>query len=158
MEKENTIKTAENNIVGIEEKLNIAKSEYDYAEKNITTDTNTNNIERDVANGYSLIESAFQTIEPSLKTIRETLLLETKNDPAYGALSENNPSLKTQAENLYEQIYTESKTIETTMSEVRSKNTSLTTILSGLIEMKKIIGDINTMTSLAISELRASKT
>lgn len=158
LEKENTLKTAQNNIISLSEKVNIAQSEYEYAEKNITTDTTTNNIERDVANGYALIESTFQVIEPSLKSIRDTLLLETKNDPAYGALSENNPSLKIQAENLYDQISAESKAMETTIIEVRSKNTSLTSILSGLIEMRKLIGDINTMTSLAISGLRASKT
>lgn len=157
LEKENTLKTTNNNITSLEEKLNIAQNEYEYAEKNITTDTTTNNIERDVANGYSLLESTFQIIEPTLKDISDTILLKTKSDPAYGALGEKNPSLKAQVESLYDQAVTDSKSIETTLAEVRSHNTSLTSVLGGLIEMKKLIGEINTLTSLVISELRASR-
>lgn len=130
----------------------------DYAQKNAGNNTTSNDIERDVANGYSLIESTYQVITPSLKTISDTLLLNMKDDPAYGALSENNPALKAQVESLYAQVQTESIAIQDTLTDVRAHTDSLTSVLTGLTEMRKLVGDLNSLVSIAVSELRASTT
>lgn len=128
-QQQNSITTSEANIKSLEEKLALTKSDLDYTEKNITTNTNTNNIERDVANAYSLIESSYQAINPAIKSISETLLLESKATATYGAIGENTPDLKLQLEKLYTTILDDQKKIETTMSDVRSKGNSLTNIL-----------------------------
>lgn len=157
-QQENGIITSEANIKSLEEKLALAKSDLTYTEKNIDTNTNTNNIERDVANAYSLIESSYQLITPSIKTLTDTLLLESKSTSTYGAIGENNPELKSQLEKLYTKILEEEKSIQSTMTEVRGKTTSLTSVLVWLTEMRTTISDLSSLTSLAISVLRASKT
>lgn len=128
-QQQNSITTSEANIKSLEEKLALTKGDLDYTEKNIITNTNTNNIERDVANAYSLIESSYQAINPAIKSISETLLLESKATATYGAIGENTPDLKLQLEKLYTTILDDQKKIETTMSDVRSKGNSLTNIL-----------------------------
>lgn len=158
LEQNNAISTSEANIKALQEKLDLAKSLLDYAQKNAGNNTTSNDIERDVANGYSLIESTYQVITPSLKTISDTLLLNMKDDPAYGALSENNPALKAQVESLYAQVQTESIAIQDTLTDVRAHTDSLTSVLTGLTEMRKLVGDLNSLVSIAVSELRASTT
>lgn len=157
-QQQNSITTSEANIKSLEEKLALTKSDLDYTEKNIITNTNTNNIERDVANAYSLIESSYQAINPAIKSISETLLLESKATATYGAIGENTPDLKLQLEKLYTTILDDQKKIETTMSDVRSKGNSLTNILVWLTEMRTTISDLNSMTALSISVLRGSRT
>lgn len=108
IQQKNNITTSEANIKSLEERLAIAKSDLDYTEKNIDTSTNTNNIERDVANAYSLLESSYQMIIPSLKTLRDTMLLESQSTSTYGAIGENDPALKMQFEAMYTKIVAES--------------------------------------------------
>ena len=157
-QQENGIITSEANIKSLEEKLALAKSDLAYTEQNISTNTNTNNIERDVANAYSLIESSYQLINPSLKTLRETLLLDSQATSTYGAIGENNPSLKTQFEKLYTKVVEEEKDIQTTITEVRRQTNSLTSILVALTELRATISDLSTLTALSISVLRESRT
>jgi hypothetical protein len=158
IQQKNSITTSEANIKSLEEKLALAKSDLDYTEKNIDTSTNANNIERDVANAYSLIESSYQMIIPSLKTLRETMLLEAQSTSTYGAIGENDPALKRQFETLYNKIHSESGTIQTSVTDVRTNSTSLTSVLVGLTEMRTFIGDLSTFSTLSISVLRASRT
>jgi multidrug efflux pump subunit AcrA (membrane-fusion protein) len=73
-----TLTETEADIHLLEGKVTLSENELKYAKQNITTDTTSNNIERDVANGYSLLESSYQTLSPSLKTISDILLLENK--------------------------------------------------------------------------------
>lgn len=157
-QQENTIITSDANIKSLEEKLALAKSDLDYTQQNITTNTNTNNIERDVANAYSLIESSYQLINPSLKTLRETLLLDSQATATYGAIGENNPSLKLQLEKLYTKVTEEEKDTQATMTEVRWQTNSLTSILIGLTELRTTISDLSALTALSISVLRESRT
>lgn len=157
-QQKNSIITSEANIQSLEERLTLAKSDLDYTEKNIDTNTTTNNIERDVANAYSLIESSYQLLSPSIKTINETLLMESRATTTYWAIGENNPELKLQFEKLYTKILEEEKTIQSTIGEVRSKTTSLTSILVWLTEIRTTISDLSSLTALSISVLRASRT
>lgn len=157
-QQNNSISTSEANIKSAEEKLALAKSDLDYTKQNIDTTTTTNNIERDVANAYSLIESSYQLINPSLKTLRDTLLLDSQATSTYWAIGENNPSLKLQLEKLYIKITEEEKNVQTTMTEVRWKMNSLTSILVGLTELRTTISELSTLTALSISVLRDSKT
>lgn len=157
-QQQNTIITTEASIKSLEEKLELAKNDLSYTEQNINTTTDTNNIERDVANGYSLIESSYQLISPTLKSLRDTLLLESKATSTYGAIGENNPELKLQLEKLYAKLNEAEKNIESTMTEVRGQTNSLTSILVGLTEMRSTIGDLSSFTALSISVLRASRT
>lgn len=157
-QQENGIVTSEANIKSLEEKLALTKSDLTYTEQNISTNTNTNNIERDVANAYSLIESSYQLINPSLKTLRETLLLDSQATSTYGAIGENNPSLKLQLEKLYNKVIEEEKDVQKTMTEVRWQTSSLTSILVGLTELRTTISDLSALTALSISVLRESRT
>ncbi len=157
-QQKNNISTSEANIRSLEEKLALAKSDLSYTEQNIDTNTNTNNIERDVANAYSLIESSYQLITPSIKTLSDTLLLESKATTTYWAIGENNPELKLQLEKLYTKVLEEEKTIQSTMTEARGKTTSLTSMLVWLTEMRTTISDLSSLTALSVSVLRASRT
>lgn len=74
----NALAAANSDLSLLAGKVTLAENELKYAEQNITTDTTSNNIERDVSNGYSLLESSYQILSPSLKTISDTLLLENK--------------------------------------------------------------------------------
>ena len=44
------------------------------------------------------------------------------------------------------------------MNEVRTNSNSLTSVLSGLTEMKKLMNDLSTLSSLSVSTLRVSQT
>ncbi|MBX9808774.1 efflux RND transporter periplasmic adaptor subunit, partial [Candidatus Gracilibacteria bacterium] len=157
-QQKNTISTSEANIKSLEDKLALAQNDLKYTEENINTTTTTNNIERDVANAYSLIESSYQLITPSLKTLSDTLLLESQATSTYGAIGENNPALKLQMEKLYIKLKEQNDTIQTSITEVRANSNSLTTILVGLTQMRASIGDLSSLTALSVSVLRASKT
>lgn len=157
-QQNNSINTSEANIKSAEEKLALAKSDLDYTKQNINTTTTTNNIERDVANAYSLIESSYQLLKPSLETLSDKLLLENKTSSTYGAIGENNQELKTKLEELYKRVTDEVKTVETVMTEVRSKTTSLTDIIVGLNEIQTRMSNLSALTSLSLSVLRASRT
>ena len=153
-QQQNSITTSEANIKSLEEKLSLAKSDLDYTTQNINTNTNTNNIERDVANAYSLIESSYQLIEK----LRDVMLLENQATSTYGAIGENNPTLKAQLEKLYLKLKDENIAIQTTITEVRTQTTSLTSVLIGLTEIRTVISDLSEATALSLSVLRASRT
>ncbi len=157
-QQQNSITTSEANIKSLEEKLSLAKSDLDYTTQNINTNTNTNNIERDVANAYSLIESSYQLITPSIEKLRDVMLLENQATSTYGAIGENNPTLKAQLEKLYLKLKDENIAIQTTITEVRTQTTSLTSVLIGLTEIRTVISDLSEATALSLSVLRASRT
>ena len=157
-QQQNSITTSEANIKSLEEKLSLAKSDLDYTTQNINTNTNTNNIERDVANAYSLIESSYQLIAPSIEKLRDVMLLENQATSTYGAIGENNPTLKAQLEKLYLKLKDENIAIQTTITEVRTQTTSLTSVLIGLTEIRTVISDLSEATALSLSVLRASRT
>lgn len=157
-QQQNSITTSEANIRALEERLALAKSDLSYTEQNVDTNTTTNNIERDVANAYSLIESSYQLITPSFEKLRDVMLLENQATSTYGAIGENNPTLKAQLEKLYLKLKDENIAIQTTINEVRTQTTSLTNILIGLTQIRTIISDLSEATALSLSVLRASKT
>ena len=157
-QQKNSITTADANISSLTEKLALAKSELEYAEQNISIDNTSNNIERDVANAYSLIESSYQLIEPSIKTITDTLLLESKATSTYGAIWENNQELKAKMEALYIKVKDWQKTADASIREVRNNSTSLTNILIGLNDIKWSLSDLSSLSAISLSVLRASKT
>ena len=157
-QQQNSITTSEANIKSLEEKLSLAKSDLDYTTQNINTNTNTNNIERDVANAYSLIESSYQLITPSIEKLRDVMLLENQATSTYGDIGENNPTLKAQLEKLYLKLKDENIAIQTTITEVRTQTTSLTSVLIGLTEIRTVISDLSEATALSLSVLRASRT
>lgn len=157
LEQKNTLAAADANIALLTDKVALAQSDLEYAQKNITTDTTSNNLERDIAASYATLESVYSIVSPSLKTISDTLLLQNKSNATYGAIGENNPTLKNQTEVLYSETKKEYDAIDATMNETRKNKTSLTSVLTSLSEMKTLIGDLNTLTSLSISTLRASQ-
>lgn len=157
-QQENSITTSEANIRALEERLALAKNDLIYTEQNINTTTTTNNIERDVANAYSLIESSYQLLKPSLKTLSDKMLLENKTSTTYGAIGENNQELKMKFEELYTRVTDEVKSVEIVMTEVRSKSTSLTNILVGLNEIQTRMSNLSSLISLSLSVLRSSRT
>lgn len=156
VERDNAIKNAETNIRTLEEKLIIAQNELEYTEKNINTDTISNNLERDVSNAYVLLEQLYQILPENIKDIRDVILIEDKSNPRYGDLSAKDPSIKSSVESLYLRVLDSEKEFEKTLGLLRQDKTSVTSLLSGLADAKEALTDLGSLTTLVISEYRAS--
>ncbi len=156
LEQKNSIFTAQNTIKSLEEKLSIAEWDLDYTKQTLTTNTTENNLERDISNDFALIDQVYQSLPDTIKTIKDTILIEDKSNPKYGDLWATNLTTKTNAENSYVSVIEKKKNFDALMPTIRESNTSIDTILSWLQTTKNMLESINESISYAIAEQRAS--
>ncbi len=100
-EEKNGLRDKKASIDSLAQKVEIAHSDLEYAEKNIETDTTTTNLERDTENAFLILEDIERTIPDIEKNVKDILHIEDKSSPFYGDLSSKEPLYKVKAESSY---------------------------------------------------------
>jgi multidrug resistance efflux pump len=157
IEQQDALSNAKTGIITLESKLSLAKDELTYAQNNTTDTTTLSTVQQGVTDGYTLIESAYDSIYPSLNTLSEVMIFENKDNPQYWAIGENNQALKTQIDDLYKKAKQARIDIEPKFLAVKNNSSSLTSVLVGLTEMQSLLGEVRTLTTLSIASVRASR-
>jgi hypothetical protein len=138
IEQKYTLTNTEINIVTLESKLALAKSELLYAE-NDTSTTTISPIEQEMTDAFTLVESIYDQLYTNIELINNTLSLENKNNSQYWAIGNNNPTLKTQIDDLYTQVKQDRVDLIPVFAELKNKSNSLSDVLIALDTMKKIV-------------------
>lgn len=155
-ERDNAIKNAETTITSLQTSLEIAKWELEYVEKNISTDTTANNLEKDVSNAYTNIEQIYQLLPDYLKQIKDSSLIEDKTNPKYGDLGAKDNGIKASIESLYTTASTQKTEFESSFTALKQNTTSITQLLATLTKAKTILATLNNLSTLIVAEYRAS--
>ncbi len=155
-ERDNAIKNAETTITSLQTSLEIAKWELEYVEKNISTDTTANNLEKDVSNAYTNIEQIYQLLPDYLKQIKDSSLIEDKTNPKYGDLGAKDNGIKASIEYLYTTASTQKTEFESSFTALKQNTTSVTQLLATLTKAKTILATLNNLSTLIVAEYRAS--
>lgn len=155
-ERDNAIKNAETTITSLQTSLEIAKWELEYVEKNISTDTTANNLEKDVSNAYTNIEQIYQLLPDYLKQIKDSSLIEDKTNPKYGDLGAKDNGIKASIESLYTTASTQKTEFESSFTALKQNTTSVTQLLATLTKAKTILATLNNLSTLIVAEYRAS--
>jgi HlyD family secretion protein len=155
IEQKYTLENARTNIDTLTANLALAQSELVYAQNTPST-TQVSTIEQDMTQAFSLVQSIYDWLYDQISLIDTTLSIENKNNPQYWAIGGNNPELKTQIDTLYTRIKKDREDLIPVFVDLKNKSNSLPSVFTALDTMKKITWDINTLTALSISALRAS--
>lgn len=101
--QKNTLRETEDHIKLLKEKKALAENELKYTKDNIDTSSNTdtNNLERDMANAKVLLEEINTLVPDYLKEIDDLLYIERESNYGYGDFSGKDPSIKANARDLY---------------------------------------------------------
>lgn len=155
-ERDNAIKNAETSITSLQTSLELAKWELEYAEKNISTDTTANSLERDVSSAYTTIEQIYQLVPDYLKQLKDLSLIDDKANPKYGDLGAKDSGIKTSVESLYTTASTQKTEFESSFTTLKQNTTSVTQLLATLAKTKTILTTLNNLSTLIVAEYRAS--
>lgn len=87
--------------------VQLTQSELEYTKKNVTNDTDTNNIQRDVANAWLTVEGIGRDMPDILKTLEDISYVKSKVSDRYGDIGAQDMSLKQKTDTAYQDILTE---------------------------------------------------
>jgi hypothetical protein len=92
-----------------------------------------------MTDAFTLVESIYDQLYTNIELINNTLSLENKNNSQYWAIGNNNPTLKTQIDDLYTQVKQDRVDLIPVFAELKNKSNSLSDVLIALDTMKKIV-------------------
>lgn len=84
LRQKNTLAESEENLALLKEKVQLAESEQAYTQQNITTDTDTNNLEKDIMSAWLLIESIEREMPDILKDLEDISYVDNQSSDWYG--------------------------------------------------------------------------
>lgn len=99
--EKNTLSENESTIKLLTDKVALASSDLEYTKKNVSTDTTSNNLERDLSNAGLLLEETNRLFPETLNDIKSALYIGNESFYGYGDFSGKDPSLKISATNLF---------------------------------------------------------
>ncbi len=151
--QKNNLSQSTDNLALLEDKLALAKSELSYTIQNTTTDTSSNNLEKDVENAFLTLEDIERMIPPIIKEFKENSLIEDKTNIRYGDLSAKDPSIKTQTESTYASVILKISSYSKNLTTLRNTSVhSFDDTLSLLTDARTMLGELLTLSTLITSE------
>jgi hypothetical protein len=94
MDQKDTILETEESLELLREKAKLAESEYEYTQKNLSTDTDTNNLERDIQSSWISAESISRDIDDILEDMEDIAYLDNKTSDYYGDIGSLDTHIK----------------------------------------------------------------
>lgn len=151
--QQNTIRETEANIKLLQEQVNLARSELEYTKKNANTDTTSNNLEKDLANGFQTIEDAARIIPDMMKSFKDVTMIDDKSNPRYGDLSARDAWIKSQTESLYTALVQEITAFNSDLINLRNSSPkTFDATLKTLGTTSTLFTRLSTLSTLIVSE------
>jgi multidrug efflux pump subunit AcrA (membrane-fusion protein) len=149
--QENSRIESDANIKLLWEKLSLAKSEFEYESKNITSDTTSNNIERDLTQGMSILEEVSRFIPDTIENISDIMYIDNKGGDRYGDLGAKDQAQKIETEKLYYRILEDVEEFNNILISLRKSDPrTYTDTVWALSKGKNILDDMNSLTAMVI--------
>lgn len=99
--EKNILTENESSVKLLADKVALATSDLEYTKKNISTDTTSNNLEKDLSNAKILLEDTNSLFPETLKDIQTVLYIGNESFYGYGDFSGKDPAIKENARTLY---------------------------------------------------------
>lgn len=148
----------EENLQLLREKAKLAESEYEYTQKNLTPDDETDNLEKDIESAWNLVEDSARSFENTIDDAEEITGMDYKASDLYGDLGSRNSALKTKTDQLYAEILTGNNLYQTGIVDIRNseKQEEFDTVYTALQDTKKMVTDMTNLFNLILQELDAT--
>lgn len=158
IDQKNTIMETEENLQLLREKAKLAESEYEYTQKNLTPDDETDNLEKDIESAWNLVEDSARSFENTIDDAEEITGMDYKASDLYGDLGSRNSALKTKTDQLYAEILTGNNLYQTGIVDIRNseKQEEFDTVYAALQDTKKMVTDMTNLFNLILQELDAT--
>lgn len=155
MDQKDTILETEESLELLREKAKLAESEYEYTQKNLSTDTDTNNLERDIQSSWISAEAISRDIDDILEDMEDIAYLNNKTSDYYGDIGSLDTYIKWETDKLYTRIQSANSIYQTGILEVRNswKDDTFDDVYKSLQETKSIIEQLSRLSGLIIQEL-----
>lgn len=142
------------------EKVKLTESELEYTKKNISTDTDTNNLEKDVASAWLTVEWISRDMPDILSDLEDISYVDDKISDWYGDISNQNATLKWKTDAYYQTILAEVAAFGTGVNTIRNNetNTNFDTVNDILLQARTLTTHMSEFTSLILQELDATRT
>lgn len=111
--QKNTLVESEENLTLLKEKVKLAESELEYTRQNISTDSDTNNLEKDIASAWLMVESIERDMPDILSDLEDISFVDNTSSDWYGDIGSENIYIKTKTNTLYRDILKELSSYQT---------------------------------------------
>jgi multidrug efflux pump subunit AcrA (membrane-fusion protein) len=158
LRQKNTLAESEENLALLKEKVQLAESEQAYTQQNITTDTDTNNLEKDIMSAWLLIESIEREMPDILKDLEDISYVDNQSSDWYGDIWSQDTTVKTRTDRLYQDLRTELSLYQTWVIVIRNTGTftDFDTVNKGIIQSRNLTTHLSEFASLILQELDAT--
>lgn len=149
--------SAEQTISEQTEKVALASGQLAYAQESIATDSDTDNLERDMTNAFTSADDILNFLDTMNAEVEDLLFLDTRGSEMYGDLGANDPATKEKMQSTYTSLLDSYNDLKDELSELRGENPrTFDSTFSLTIHLSEILEDYNTFLDLAIRTVDAS--
>ena len=158
IEQKNKLSESNENLSLLKQKLALAESEYEYTEKNITPDDETNNLEKDIESAWNLVEDTARSFEATIDSAESITGMDYKASELYGDIGSLNTALKTRTDILYQTVLDNNSIYQTGVVDIRNNNKQkeFDTVYAWLQDTKAVVTDLISLFNLILQELDAT--
>ena len=158
IEQKNKLSESNENLSLLKQKLALAESEYEYTEKNITPDDETDNLEKDIESAWNLVEDTARSFEATIDSAESITGMDYKASELYGDIGSLDTALKTRTDILYQTILDNNSIYQTGVVDIRNNNKQkeFDTVYGWLQDTKIVVTDLISLFNLILQELDAT--
>lgn len=156
--QKNTLTESEENLTLLKEKVKLAESELEYTRQNISTDSDTNNLEKDIASAWLMAESIERDMPDILSDLEDISYVDNTSSDWYGDIGSRDTYIKTKTNTLYKDILEELSLYQTWLILTRNdgKDTDFDTVNKTITQAKTLTTHMSEFASLILQELDAT--